>query len=89
MAKTAYSKINLKAAAITGAVIGFLCSLFGMMMIGFGMTPMMYGFTNGAYSGYSWPSAFFLYFIIYMTVVGAIIGALIAVTYNYALEHVN
>ena len=86
MAKTAYSKINLKAAVITGAVIGFLCSLFGMI-IGFGMMPM-YGFMN-AYAGYSLSSAFFLYFIIYAVVVGAVIGALISATYNYVLERVD
>ncbi len=87
MVKINYSKINIKAAAITGAVIGFLCSLF--MMMSFGMMPMYSIMSGIAGAGYQGFSVFYLYFIIYVTLVGIVIGTLIAVVYNYVLEQVD
>ena len=71
----------MKAATITGAVLGFLCGLFaigivGMMGMGYaGMTMM-----GNAYSTLGYVS------ILYGLVAGAISGALIALIYNWALS---
>lgn len=78
-----YSEVSLKAAAITGGVLGFLCSLFAVGY-GFGMVPMYsmmrYTMVGNAYADFGLVS------IIVLTVYGAIIGALIALVYNAALK---
>ncbi|HIH08880.1 MAG TPA: hypothetical protein HA237_05940 [Candidatus Diapherotrites archaeon] len=76
-----FSQISAKAAAITGAVLGFLCGLFSIGMVG--MMGLNYaGFTmmGGAYSYLGWFTA------IYGLVIGAIVGGLIAIVYNWALS---
>ncbi|MDE1869423.1 MAG: hypothetical protein KGH71_00360 [Candidatus Micrarchaeota archaeon] len=80
-----FLEINLRAATITGAVVGFLCWILGLG-IGFGGMPM-YGFMNGmmgyymlGYSGYTG------LYVIALVVVGGILGAIIALVYNWALR---
>ena len=76
-----FSQISVKAAAITGAVLGFLCGLFSIGMVGMmglpyaGMTMM-----GGSYSVLGWLTA------IYGLVIGAVVGGLIAIVYNWALS---
>ncbi len=76
---TSFSKINVKAAAVTGAVLGFLCWLliipFGFM----GYGGMMTGFW-GIFHGYTIAS------VAIDVVLSAALGGLIAVIYNWALS---
>lgn len=85
MVKVNYSAINVKAATITGAVVGFIFWIFGLAM-GFTSMPM-YGFMNGMMGYYMAGYAGFvgLYFLS-LIIIGAIIGLLIAVIYNWALK---
>jgi len=76
-----FLQISAKAAAITGAVLGFLCGLFSIGIVG--MMGMPYaGFTmmGAAYSSLGWLTA------IYGLVIGAIAGILTAIVYNWALS---
>ncbi len=85
MAKSKFSEINAKAAAITGAAAGLLVWLFGTGA-GFGGAPMygdmssMMGYYAAGYAGFAAS-----YFIIMMAA-GAIAGAAIAWVYNWALR---
>lgn len=85
MVKNIFSEINVKAATVTGAVIGLLCWLFGFG-IGFGNMPM-YGFVNGMMGYYmmGYSSYVALYFLA-LVVVGAVIGFAIAIVYNWTLK---
>lgn len=69
-----FSQINVKAAAITGAIIGFLCWLF---FAPFGMMGYM--------MNYLYPSLNFLSVVI-GAIIGAIVGSIVAVVYNWALK---
>lgn len=86
MARQAFSEINVKAAAIAGAVVGFLCWLLslpfgyeGYGMMGYGGGYGM-GMMNGLYP------AFGLLTVALGIVLGAFIGAVIGVVYNWALR---
>lgn len=81
MAKINYSEINVKAATITGALVGFLCWVFGSL-IGF-TNISMYGFVGYYMIGYA---GFAVLYLIFLIVIGAIIGLLIAMIYNWALK---
>lgn len=82
MAKT-LSEINVKAATITGAVIGFLAWLIMVPWYGMG------GFSSygmmGNMMGYAY-STFSLLPVIVVTLCGAIAGAIIGFIYNWALK---
>lgn len=80
-----FSQINVKAATITGAVVGFLCWILGLIL-GFGSMPM-YGFINGMMGYYMMGYSSFagLYFAV-LIITGAILGAIIGVVYNWALK---
>ena len=91
MAKT-FSEINVKAATITGAILGFLCWLLVIpySYSGYGLMGYMMGYgsnvvTNGTYMmdifhNYSPLS------ILVDIVLGVIIGAIIAIIYNWTLK---
>ena len=84
MAKSNYSRINVRAATITGAIIGFLFWLFMVPwygMMGFNTYGAM-GYMMGGYAGsvVGWP----LYIIIAI-ICGAIAGAVIGLVYNWAI----
>ena len=87
MAKT-FSEINVKAATITGAVVGVACWLFGFG-IGFNSMPM-YGFTSGMMGSYNMmgyaPSYVIVPYFLVLIVTGAIVGAIIGIVYNWALK---
>lgn len=81
-----FSEISVKASTITGAVLGFFCSI---LTVGFGSgmmnsiagTRMMYStMMNYAYADFG------LLSILVLTIVGGIIGALIGIIYNWALK---
>ncbi len=89
MAKSNFSEINVKAAAITGAIVGFLCWLlvipfsfsgYGMMgyvtgTLGTGIYPVTDVFHN--YSVFS---------IVVDITISAILFAAVALIYNWALK---
>lgn len=79
-----FSQINVKAATITGGVVGFLCWLFGLG-IGFNSMPI-YGFMSSMMSYYMMGySNFAILYLITLIVVGAILGGIIAIVYNWSL----
>ncbi|MDE1828390.1 MAG: hypothetical protein KGH65_04480 [Candidatus Micrarchaeota archaeon] len=82
----AFSQINVKAAAITGAAVGLLCWLLGAG-IGFSGMPM-YGFLNGGMMGYYMmgSSGYAVLYLITLGIVGAVVGAIIGFVYNWALK---
>jgi hypothetical protein len=83
MAKTNYFEINIKAATITGAVVGFLAWLIMFpwySMAGFGSYGMM-----GYMMGYFY-TVFSPLSVIVSMICGAIAGVIIAVVYNWALK---
>lgn len=83
MAKKSFLEINVKAAAITGAIIGFLASLFAVAW--YGMVGTGYGIM-GYMMGYA-PSLLVAPLIVVEAVIcGAITGALIALLYNWLLK---
>lgn len=85
MAKISYPEINVKAAIIAGAVLGFLFWVFGLG-IGFASMPM-YGFMGGMMGYYMVGYAgFVVVYFISLIVIGAILGLLIAIAYNWALK---
>ncbi|MDE1804199.1 MAG: hypothetical protein KGH59_00220 [Candidatus Micrarchaeota archaeon] len=73
-----FSMISVKAAAITGAVLGFLCLL---LMLPFGMA----GYGSYGMMGYSY-LGFGLGSLVVGALVGAVGGAIIAFVYNWALK---
>ena len=76
-----FSKINAKAATITGAILGFLCGLLATALIGtMGMSYAGMSMMGNVYPIFGWLTA------IYGLIVGAIIGVLIAIVYNWALS---
>ena len=76
-----FSQISVKAAAITGAVLGFLCGLFSIGMAGMmGSSYSGFAMMGGAYNVLGWLTA------VYGIAIGAIAGGLIAVVYNWALS---
>ena len=82
MAKSNFSGINVRAATITGSVIGFLFWLFmvpwyGMMGFNtYGMMGYMMSYTNSVFGPLS---------IIIAIICGAIAGAVIGLVYNWAI----
>ncbi len=73
----AFSEINVKAATITGAILGLLCWLL--------VVP--YGFVGYGMMGYG--SAFRVYGLLSVVLdaaLGAIAGAVIGIIYNLALK---
>jgi len=81
-----FSQINVRAAAITGAVVGGACWLLGAG-IGFGGMPM-YGFVSGGMMGYYMMgySGYAVLYLIALGIIGAIVGAIIGIVYNWALR---
>ncbi len=76
-----FSKINVKAATITGGILGVLCGIFwsvwgmmGLSYAGMGMMGYMYGSLGVAGA------------IVANIVLGAVVGALIGIVYNWALS---
>lgn len=83
--KMNYSEINLKAAAITGAVLGFLAWFVMVpwyLNAGYGAYGMM-GYMMGL--GYAYASSALLSAIV-TAICGAIAGAAIAIVYNWSLK---
>ncbi len=84
MAKQAFLEIDIRAAAIAGAVIGFFWWLFaapfGMAGTGFGTYGFMGEMMGYAYSGLGFVG------VLLGAVIGGIAGALVAVLYNWALR---
>lgn len=91
MAKT-FAEINVKAAAITGAVLGFLCWLLVIpySYSGYGLMGYMMGYgANAVYNGTYMMDIFHNYSpysILLDVVLGAIAGTIIGVVYNLALK---
>ncbi len=76
-----FSQISAKAAAVTGAVLGFLCGLFSIGMVGMMGAPYAgMAMMGNAYPILGWLTA------VYGLVIGAIVGGLIAIVYNWALS---
>lgn len=80
----AYSKINERAAAVTGAIVGLLCWVLGLG-VGFGGMPM-YNLMNGMMGGYYGYSGLATSLLVSLAIAGAIVGAVIGFVYNWALE---
>ena len=83
MAKSNYSRINVRAATITGGLIGFLFWLFMVPwygMVGFNTHGAM-GYGMGGYAGFVVGSLS----IIIAIICGAIVGAVIGLVYNWAI----
>ena len=82
MAKSNYSGINVNAATITGAVIGFLGGLLMVLWYGimgfntYGAMRYMIGYAGSVV----WPL-----FIIISIISGAVAGAIIGWIYNWAI----
>ncbi len=79
----ASQQINVKAAAVAGAVLGFLWFLFSTpysMMGGIGYYGAMGYMMGYAYSGFGFAS------VILGAIFGAIGGAIVAVVYNWAVK---
>jgi len=87
MAKTVYSMINPKAAAITGAVLAFFCTLFGFWLGFGGMFLYGYGMMSGYMMGYAGVAWLFMaiFYLVIAAIFGAAIGAIVAGVYNWAL----
>ncbi len=87
MTKQAFPQINVKAAAIAGAVIGVLVWLFDAGA-GFGGMPM-YGYMSGMLgyygAGVGYAGSAVLYFIVPI-ICGAVVGVIAAWVYNQALR---
>ena len=76
-----FSQINIKAAAITGAALGFLCGLFAIGMVGMmGRNYSGFAMMGGAYSYMGGLTA------IYGLIIGAVMGTVISIVYNWALS---
>ena len=83
MAKSNYSRINVRAATITGGLIGFLFWLF--MVLWYGMVGFnTYGTTSYMMGGYAGSVVGSLSIII-VIICGAITGAVIGWVYNWAI----
>ncbi len=77
MAKKNYAELSVKAAAITGSVVGLLWSLVAALAVNYGMMGygMMYGSTGS------------VLIIILSAIIWAIVFGFIAAVYNYALKN--
>ncbi|MDE1854918.1 MAG: hypothetical protein KGH57_01175 [Candidatus Micrarchaeota archaeon] len=76
-------QINVKAAAIAGAVLGFLWFLFSTpygVMGGLGYYGMMGYMMGYAYSGFGFVS------VVLGAIIGAVAGAVVAIVYNWAAK---
>ena len=86
MAKTNYSEINVKAAAITGGAVGFLCWLLiipqGSSGYTYGMMGYIAGYGTGMMGGFG---SYGLLSIILDVALGAMLGIVIALVYNWAI----
>jgi Na+/melibiose symporter-like transporter len=83
MPKANFSEINVKAAIITGAIIGFLAWL--VMVPWYGVT----GFSRFGMMGYMIGYSSYVFIplsILVVVICSAIAGALIAIVYNWALK---
>lgn len=85
-----FAEINVKAAALAGAAVGFLSWLFG---IGFGFAGMpMYGFMTTMMGGYNMMGYYYGYasfavvYFIALIVIGALLGAVVSLVYNWVLK---
>ncbi|MDE1833644.1 MAG: hypothetical protein KGH58_04470 [Candidatus Micrarchaeota archaeon] len=93
MAAGRFSEISIRAAAITGAVLGFLCWLlvmpYGALSGGahYGIMGYMMGYYGGTAT---YPSAaiggIWALSVLFGAIGGAIAGAVLAVVYNWALK---
>ena len=78
MAKKNYAKLNVKAAAITGLVFGFVWSLLAALTVTSMMdSGMMYGYGAG------------LIAVVLSTIIWAIAFGFIAAVYNYTLKNLG
>ena len=86
MAKTNFAEINVKAATITGAIIGFLCWLLiipqGSSGYMYGMMGYITGYGTGMMGGFG---SYGLLSIILDVALGAMLGIVIALVYNWAI----
>ncbi len=78
MAKKAFSRISVKAATVTGAIVGFLCWLFVTPFISYAAVSMMVGGT--LFHGYDIST------LVLDVVAVGVVGALVAGLYNWALR---
>ena len=78
MAKKNYAELNVKAAAITGAIVGLVWSLLAVLAVG-SMGMMGYGMMGGYGSG--------LLAVVFSAAVWAIVFGFMAAVYNYALKN--
>ncbi len=78
-----FSRISPKAAAITGAAIGFLASL--TMVVWYGMMGFWTGYGAMGYTMGFAPLLVALFAIIVAVLFGAAAGGLLALIYNWAL----
>jgi hypothetical protein len=78
-----FSEISVKAATVTGAILGLLCALLAIVF-SVGMMPM-YSMMRYSMMGYAYLD-FGLVSIIVLPVYGAIVGALVGIIYNWALK---
>ena len=86
MVKINYSGINVKAAAITGGVVGFLCWLLiipqGSSGYMYGMMGYITGYGTGMAGGFG---SLVLLSMILDVALGAMLGIVIALVYNWAI----
>ena len=92
MPKNNFSGINVKAAAITGGIVGFFCWLLVIpySYSGYGMMGYMMGYgSNVAVNGTYMMDIFHNYTlasILIDIVLGALTGTIIGIVYNWALK---
>ncbi len=93
MAKSNFSEINVRAAAIAGGILGFLCWLLVIPygLSGYGMMGNMMGYGigtigSGTYTMMDVFHNYSLFSIVIDVALGAIAGIAIALAYNWALK---
>jgi hypothetical protein len=75
-----YSEISVKAATITGGIIGFIWSLLAALFT----VGMMGAYSYGMMQGY-WAGG--IVFVVFATIFFAIAFGFVALVYNYALRN--
>lgn len=86
MAKQIFSEINVKAAAITGTILGFLCWLLALpfWFYGYGMISAYSTRISHVTTGMAYGLG--IISLVSSIIIGAVAGILIAVIYNWALK---
>ena len=80
MAKKSYSEVNIKAAIITGGIVGFIWSLLAALFTGSMMGAYGYGMMQGYGAGG-------IVFVAFATIFFALGFGFIALVYNHALKN--